>query len=166
MGAAGVKDFGPMAMTFAELEEFIGATPRYCAFASLRRDGSPFVIPVGYLYEDGAIVLSFQPKAAAVHRVRRDPRVSVTIFNDHFPVQFVIIAGTAEIVDDLDLAIRKHRWIMQLAEDWLDQDEFERQHFEAGRVVIRVPVTPDNVASGDLTKVALPIAAGAVRPGW
>jgi PPOX class probable F420-dependent enzyme len=163
-----VKNSGPAAMTEEELEHFLGDAPRYCAFASARRDGSPFVIPVGYLYEDGAINLTFRPDAAAVSRVRRDPRVSVTVFNDHFPVRFVVVAGTAEIVEDptLEFSIRKHRWIMQLAEDWLDQDEFERKHFEPGRVIVRIPVTADNVATGDLSKIPLPVAPGAVRPGW
>jgi PPOX class probable F420-dependent enzyme len=155
-------------MTREELEEFLGAEPRYCAFASLRRDGSPFVIPVGYLYENGAIHLTFAPNAAAVHRVRRDPRVSVTVFNDHFPVRYAVIVGTGEVVEDpgLEFSLRKHRWIMQLAEDWLDQDAFERDHFEPGRVVIRVSVEPANVASNDLTKLELPVAPGAARPGW
>jgi PPOX class probable F420-dependent enzyme len=163
-----MKDMGPAAMTQEELDRFLGAQPRYCAFATLRRDGSPFVIPVGYLYEGGAMNLTFRPDAAAVQRVRRDPRVSVTVFNDHFPVTFVIIAGLAEIRDDPELAlsVRKHRWIMQLAEDWLDQETFERQHFEPGRVVIRVPVSLGNVSSMDMAKAPLPVAAGATRPGW
>jgi hypothetical protein len=56
--------------------------------------------------------------------------------------------------------------MMQLAEDWLDQDEYERRHFEPGRVVVRIPVTADNVSSSDLSKVPLPVAPAASRPGW
>jgi hypothetical protein len=126
------------------------------------------VIPVGFLYEGGAVNLTFRPDHAAISRVRRDPRVSVTVFNDHFPVKFVVITGMAEVREDpgLEFSVRKHRWIMQLAEDWLDQDEYERHHFEPGRVVVRIPVAPGNVAASDLSKVGLPVAAGASRPGW
>jgi hypothetical protein len=88
-------DFGAYSMTQAELDDFLGGRPRYCAFASLRKDGSPFVIPVGYLYEDGFLYVTFAPDRAAVRRIRRDPRVSVTVFNDRYPVQFVVIAGVA-----------------------------------------------------------------------
>jgi hypothetical protein len=155
-------------MTPEELDTFLGSEPRYCAFASVRRDGSPLVIPVGYLYEDRAMNLTFRPDADAVKRVRRDPRVSITVFNDCFPVSYVVIVAHAEVLEDpgLDFSLRKHRWIMQLAEDWLDQDAFERQHFEPGRVVVRVPVALENVSSNDLGKLPLPVAPGATRPGW
>lgn len=155
-------------MTWQELEGFLTEEPRYCAFASNRKDGSPIVIPLGFIYEDGGIHLSFRPDHDAIRRVKRDPRVSVTVFNGHFPVRFATVVGNAEVVEDpgLEASLRKHRWIMQLAEDWLDQEEFERAHFEAGRVIVRIPVLPENVATGDLTKVALPVAEGANRPGW
>ncbi|MGE0385364.1 MAG: pyridoxamine 5'-phosphate oxidase family protein [Gammaproteobacteria bacterium] len=163
-----MNNTGPAAMTQPEIDAFLGGTPRYCAFGSLRRDGSPSVIPVGFLYEGGAINLTFRPDHAAIRRVRRDPRVSVTVFNDHFPVQFVLVNGLAEVREDpgLEFSIRKHRWIMQLAEDWLDQDAFERNHFEPGRVVVRIPVAPGNVMTSDMTKIPLPVAPGRHRPGW
>lgn len=155
-------------MTWQELEAFLTEEPRYCAFASNRKDGSPIVIPVGFIYEDGGINLSFRPDHDVIRRLKRDSRVSVTVFNDHFPVRFVTVVGTAEVLEDpgLESSIRKHRWIMQLAEDWLDQAEFERNHFEPGRMIVRIPVLPENVATGDLRKVSLPVAEGTSRPGW
>lgn len=161
-----MRDSGESQMTLEEIDRFIGAEPRYCAFASVRKSGAPIVTPLGYLYEDGYIYVSFAPASNQVKRLRRESRVSISIFNDHFPVQYVIIDGIAEEVADPDLvlALRKHRWIMQLAEDWLDQDEFERSHFAAGRVVFRVAVTPDNIAASDLRKQSLPVRAGAERP--
>src|SRR4051812_16150521 len=51
-----MQDFGPMKMTFDELEDFLVGnppTPAYVAVATVRRDGSPFVAPVGFLYENG-----------------------------------------------------------------------------------------------------------------
>lgn len=66
----------------------------------------------------------------------------------------------------LEFSLRKHRWIMQLAEDWLDQDEYEKNHFEPGRIVIRMPVEPECIATMDLAKLPLPVAPGARRPGW
>ena len=163
-----MRDHGVSQMTAEEIDSYLGRQPRSCAFASLRNDGSPIVTPLGYLYEGGYIHVSFAPGSNQVKRLRRDPRVSITVSNDHFPVQYVIIVGTAEEVPDpdLELALRKHRWIMQLAEDWLDQDEFERSHFAAGRVVFRVAVTADNVAASDLRKATLPVLAGATRPSF
>src|SRR3954454_17508926 len=41
-----MQDFGPMKMTFEELEDFLAGNPpapAYVAVATVRRDGSPFV---------------------------------------------------------------------------------------------------------------------------
>jgi hypothetical protein len=47
-----------MKMTTDELDEFLRGNPpapNYVAVATVRKDGFPFVVPVGYLDEDGCI---------------------------------------------------------------------------------------------------------------
>jgi nitroimidazol reductase NimA-like FMN-containing flavoprotein (pyridoxamine 5'-phosphate oxidase superfamily) len=156
-----MQDFGPLAMTYEELEEFLrGEPPRpaYVAVATVRKDGSPFVAPVGYLYEDGYIYVSYAPATSAVKRIRRDPRVCLTVFNDHYPVRFAIITGVAEEYDDptQELERRKFFQNMRHAEDILDIEEYFRIHESAGRVVFRVPVRLENVAAMDASKVRDP----------
>ena len=151
-------DFGPMKMTLEELERFLEGTPpkpNYVAVASVRRDGSPFVAPVGYLYEDGAIYISYAPTNSAVKRMRRDPRVCLTVFNDHYPVQFAIITGVAEEYDDVDQQLERRKFFrnMQHADDILDLESYFQLHEQAGRVVFRIEVKLDNVASMDASKV-------------
>jgi hypothetical protein len=103
-----VRDFGPLSMTQAELDVFLAGTPPkpcYATVSSLRRDGSPIGVPLGYLYEDGWIYLSMNPETSGTKRILRDPRVCVSVYNDHYPVKFAIITGTAEVYDDPGLQL-------------------------------------------------------------
>jgi nitroimidazol reductase NimA-like FMN-containing flavoprotein (pyridoxamine 5'-phosphate oxidase superfamily) len=151
-------------MTQDELDAFLGACPKYCALATVRRDGSPLVIPVGYLYEQRLMYFTFAPERSAVKRIRHEPRICITVFNDRYPVQFAVIVGTAEEVEDPRLALsrRKFRWMMQLAPDSLDLEEFERNYFLPGSVVFRIRVTLKNVSSSDGTKMKHPETEGAL----
>ncbi|MBV9994664.1 MAG: pyridoxamine 5'-phosphate oxidase family protein [Caulobacteraceae bacterium] len=146
-------DFGSLAMTDEEMTRFLTERPRYVALASLRKDGSPLVTPVGYLFEDGCFSLTSAPDRALSRRLRRDPRVSLAIFTDDWPVKFVLVAGLAEEIDDPGLAItrRKHRWMMDHVPG-IDHEAFERNHLSLGRSVFRVRLTPGNYASSDSTK--------------
>ena len=153
-----MQDFGPMKMTFAELEDFLVGdppTPAYVAVATVRRDGSPFVAPVGFLYENGAIYISYAPTTSAVYRIRRDPRVCLTVFNDRYPVRFAIITGVAEEYDDPGQQLERRKFFrnMEHAADLVDLESYFALHEKAGRVVFRIPVLPENVASMDASKV-------------
>ena len=146
-------DFGSHSMTEEEMARFLTERPRYVAVASLRKDGSPFVVPVGYLFEDGCFYLTSAPERAFSRRLRRDPRVSLAIFTDDWPVKFVLVTGIAEEIEDPDLAItkRKHRWMMDHVPG-IDHAAFEENHLSLGRSVFRVRLTPGNYASSDSTK--------------
>ena len=146
-------DFGSHAMSDSELTRFLTERPRYVAVASLRKDGSPFVVPVGYLFENGCFYLTSAPDRAFSRRLRRDPRVSLAIFTDDWPVKFVLVTGLAEEIVDPDFAItkRKHRWMMDHVRG-IDHAEFEKNHLSLGRSVFRVRLTPGNYTSSDSTK--------------
>ncbi|MBV9511051.1 MAG: pyridoxamine 5'-phosphate oxidase family protein [Caulobacteraceae bacterium] len=161
-----MMDFGEHAMTDEDLTAFLTEKPRFVAVATLRKDGSPFVVPVGYLYEDHCFYLTTAPDRALAHRLRRHPQVALTVFSDEWPVKFVLVTGTAEEIPDPDLALtkRKHRWMMSRVEG-IDHDEFERNHLSLGRAVFRVRVTPGNLASSDVTKMQHVESEAATLPG-
>ena len=60
-------------------------------------DGSPLVVPVGYLYRDGQILMTARAKVAWLEGIRRDPRVCLTIDDGRYPLPKVTVKGTAEI---------------------------------------------------------------------
>jgi nitroimidazol reductase NimA-like FMN-containing flavoprotein (pyridoxamine 5'-phosphate oxidase superfamily) len=161
-----MMDFGKFSMTDAELTAFLSEKPRFASLASLRKDGSPFVIPLGYLYEQPWMYFTFAPDRAVVKRLRRDPRVAITVYNEKFPVKFVLVTGNAEEVPDPDLALtrRKHHWMMSQVAG-IDHAEFERNHLAVGRVVFRVRLGKNNVASMDNEKMQNLETEASVLPG-
>jgi nitroimidazol reductase NimA-like FMN-containing flavoprotein (pyridoxamine 5'-phosphate oxidase superfamily) len=148
-------------MTNAELAEFLAGDPSrpcYATVASLRRDGSPVAVPLGYLYEDGWIYFSMNPDTSGTKRIRRDPRVCVSVYNDRYPVRFAIITGEAEEYPDPDQALERRKFMrnMRHVSDELDVESYFDLHEQGGRVVFRVRVAPGNVASMDAHKAADP----------
>jgi nitroimidazol reductase NimA-like FMN-containing flavoprotein (pyridoxamine 5'-phosphate oxidase superfamily) len=151
--------FGPLAMDEGELADFLRgdpALPCYATVSSLRRDGSPFGVPLGYLYEDGWIYFSMNPTTSGTLRIRRDPRVCVTVYNDRYPVRFVIITGEAEEYADPNQELERRKFLRNMGHvgDQLDLDAYFTLHETGGRAVFRVRVDPDQVASMDANKAA------------
>lgn len=60
-------------------------------------DGSPRVIPVGYVWRPPHFVIGSAPNAAKVKALRRDPRVALTIDTDGFPPKALLVRGTADL---------------------------------------------------------------------
>jgi len=156
-----VRDFGPLAMSPAELEAFLAGSPPlpcYATVASLRADGSPIAVPLGYLYEDGWIYFSMNPQTSGTLRIQRDPRVCVTVYNDRYPVRFAVITGKAEEFADPDQAIERKKFMANMGHvgTEIDLEVYFALHEEGGRSVFRVRVAPDRVASMDAGKAADP----------
>jgi nitroimidazol reductase NimA-like FMN-containing flavoprotein (pyridoxamine 5'-phosphate oxidase superfamily) len=159
--------FGPLAMDADELAAFLAGQPDlpcYATVASLRRDGSPYAVPLGYLYEDGWIYFSMNPTTAGTLRIRRDPRVCVTVYNDRYPVRFAVIAGEAEEFDDVGQAVERRKFLRNMGHvgTEIDLDAYFELHEQGGRAVFRVRVDPAAVASMDAHKAADP-ETGAMR---
>jgi PPOX class probable F420-dependent enzyme len=105
-----VINLGSTAMSRAEIDAYLRADGRFAALASVRRDGSPFVIPMGYYYDGSALYFSSTERRGLARRLRRDPHVSVAVF-DHEPIHgYVLVNGVAEEVDDPNdtLSLRMH----------------------------------------------------------
>jgi nitroimidazol reductase NimA-like FMN-containing flavoprotein (pyridoxamine 5'-phosphate oxidase superfamily) len=160
-------NFGPLAMTQEELDTFLAGTPPvpcYATVASLRRDGSPIAVPLGYLYENGWIYFSMNPETSGTKRIRRDPRVCVAVYNDRYPVKFAIITGRAEEFDDPGQRLERRKFMRNMghvAGD-MDLDAYFALHEQGGRVVFRVRVVASEVASMDADKARDP-ETGAMR---
>lgn len=133
-----VFDWGAVTLSSDEIDSYLRLPGRFAALASLRRDGSPVVAPMGYYYEGGFLYFASTPQRGATRRLRRDPRVSVTVF-DHEPLHaFVAIHGAVEEVEDLEnrLALSMHHGYPKPGIE--DQAEFDRIWLSAGRVVFRL----------------------------
>lgn len=65
----------------------------FLVLATTRRDGSPQVTPIWYLYEDGQFVVNVMNGRAKVANIRRDPRVAFVIQDLQNPYRYVQVRG-------------------------------------------------------------------------
>jgi hypothetical protein len=67
-----------IAMTAAEVDEFLAAE-RTCRVATSSKDGRPHVVPLWFVWDDGALWLSSVVRSQRWTDLMRDPRVAVVI---------------------------------------------------------------------------------------
>jgi PPOX class probable F420-dependent enzyme len=116
-----------MELTEAQLA-FLRA-PNFAAVATLREDGAPQTSIV-WIDTDGEH-LEFNTKNARAkgRHLRRDPRVSVTVFDKDDPYRYLEIEGTAELALE-GAAEHMHQMSRKYTgEDWKDVTD---------RVIVRV----------------------------
>ena len=130
-------DLGATTMTVDEIDAYLRADGRFAAVATLRKDGSPFVIPLGYYYDGTYLFFSTTPHRGLTHRLRRDGRVSVSIFDHEAIHGYVLVNGVAEEIDDPGnvLSLKMHH---RYPKPGLEPDEHDRIWLSATRVVFRL----------------------------
>jgi nitroimidazol reductase NimA-like FMN-containing flavoprotein (pyridoxamine 5'-phosphate oxidase superfamily) len=137
--------YGACAMTQEELDRFLADTD-VVMLASLRKDGAPYVVPVGFDFDGDSFFVTIALDHAARHRLRRDPRVSLAAgSHPAFPTRFVVVEGIAEELPDPDHAVSR-RILFRKSEEMfarlaVDREQFFAQWISVGRVVFRVRVT-------------------------
>lgn len=139
-------------MTRDEITAFLRDGCRIVSVASLRKDGAPFVIPVGYEFDGESFYLPISNGRTMLYRIRRDPRVCLTVFNDSYPVVCVIAEGDAEEIEDPgnELAISIcTRYIKSVLPD-MDMDAYLQPWLQSGRTIVRV--TPHRFVAFDTRK--------------
>jgi PPOX class probable F420-dependent enzyme len=93
-----------MSMSTAELEAFLAQTfpTPLGVIATLRRDGSPHVVPVWFRWDAGAVTIWTTETRVWVRNLLRDRRVafSVQTFDEPYPAVMMRGAATVATADD------------------------------------------------------------------
>lgn len=77
-------------------QELLGSSiPARLAYTAV--DGDPRVVPVGFLWTGGRIVVGTVPTSAKVRALQENPRVAVTIDTDGFPPKVLLVRGAASV---------------------------------------------------------------------
>ncbi|MBV9994659.1 MAG: pyridoxamine 5'-phosphate oxidase family protein [Caulobacteraceae bacterium] len=109
--------------------------------ASVKKDGSPFVIPLGFWYDRQFVYVCMSPERTSVKRLRRDPRVSLSFHNWSFPARYIGMEGRAEeIQDDADYTMClkiSHRYPKGHV---VDEAEFDRNWLSLGKALFRIHI--------------------------
>jgi hypothetical protein len=104
-------------------------------------DGSPRVVPIGYVTFERRIHVFTLPNAPKIAALRKDPRVAATIDAVSWPPKVLLLRGTAELVT-----------VQGVADDYLDAsrrvvpdeswDEFEAGVRGLYDEMVRIVITP------------------------
>jgi PPOX class probable F420-dependent enzyme len=84
-------------LTPAEIKEFL-AGPVVARVATVKPDGSPYVVPVWQEYDGQALYFIPRAKSAFVRYIQTNPRIAVSCALDNAPYTRVLFEGRAEIV--------------------------------------------------------------------
>ena len=124
--------------------EFIAADPPHTAkLATVRADGRPHVAPIWVAVDGSQLLFNTGVDTLKGKSLRRDPRVSLCFDDERPPFAFVIVEGTAELIDDLD---EVRRWAAFIGGRYMGADraeEFGDRNGVPGEYLVRV--TPTHV---------------------
>jgi PPOX class probable F420-dependent enzyme len=109
----------------------------FATVATLNPDGSPHTSVVWFRREDDTIVITAIDRRHKVRNLRRDPRVSVSVFDLANPYESIDIRGTASVTEDPERSLSK-----ALSHKYLDEDP-PAEPPEVVRVIVRI--TPEHV---------------------
>ena len=87
---------------------------------------------------EGRIVVSTYPERAKARNARKDPHVSVVVLSDDFDGPWVLVDGTAEILDGEDAVEPLVEYFRVIAGEHPDWDEYRQAMREQGKALIRV----------------------------
>ncbi len=65
--------------------------------AYVARDGTPRVVPIGYLWDGSALVMCTATNAAKIKALQVNPDVALTIDTDEFPPNVLLVRGRADL---------------------------------------------------------------------
>ncbi len=113
--------------------------PNFSMVGTIRRDGTPHVVPTWVDVEDDTVLLNTAEGRVWPANLRRDPRVVVTVPNKDNPYEYVEISGhLAEATTD---GADEH--IDKLAKKYLGEDSYPFR--QEGEVRLIVRIEPEHV---------------------
>lgn len=95
--------------------------------AYVARDGTPRVVPIGYLWNGSAIVMTTATNAAKIKALQANPDVALTIDTDDFPPNVLLLRGRAEL-----------EWVDGIPDEYMQMNDpsymtpEQREAWEAG----------------------------------
>jgi len=118
-------------------------------------NGYPTVVPVGFLWRDGAVVVCTATTAAKVAAIRRSPRVAIEIEGGHGAEQLLLIKGDA-VVDVVDGVADEYLEASRKSMAGDEAEQFESQVRKTYPQMARIRITPAWVRFYDFSAGRLP----------
>lgn len=133
----------------SDLERSLAQAVVPLRLACLDRDGSPHVLSLWYLFEDGAFWCATSPDAWVVERLRADPRCGFEIAGDLPPYRGIRGKGRAELNPERGEAV-----LGALVDRYLGgrDSRFARWLLDRSRDEMAIRIVPSRTSSWDYTR--------------
>jgi PPOX class probable F420-dependent enzyme len=129
-------------MTHAEIRSFLRDHVHTGKLATVRADGRPHVVPIWYAMDGDELIFTTWHASVKGRNIARDGRVAICVDNEQPPFDYVMIEGTAQLIDDMD---ELRRWATRIGGRYMGADQaeaFGKRNGVKGELVVRV--TPTN----------------------
>lgn len=125
-------------MTKAEYTSFLIEGTKTGKIATVKKDGSPHVVPIWFDLDNGNIVFTTGGDSVKAKNMRREPRVSLTVDDQSPPYAFVQIEGIASFSDDLKEMLH---WATRIGGRYMGKDQaeaFGKRNALPGELLVRI----------------------------
>lgn len=132
-------------MTDAEWPAFLVAEARPAVLATVRRDGRPHAAPIWIDFDDGAVWFNTGADTIKGRNLSHAGLATICVQDDRPPFSFVMVEGTVELIDDIDL-VRK--WAARIGGRYMGRDraeEYGARNGVPGELLVKL--TPTNIVS-------------------
>lgn len=109
--------------------------------ATTRKDGRPHVAPIWFVLDGDTLIFNTGEDTVKGTGIRRDPRIALCVDDETPPFSFLIVEGTAELIDDLD-ALRM--WATRIAARYMGNElaeQYGARNGVPGELLVRVTLT-------------------------
>jgi PPOX class probable F420-dependent enzyme len=130
-------------MSDDEALAWVVAAPRTAKLATVRKDGSPHVVPIWVDLDEERrqLVFTVGEESLKYKALRRDPRVALCFDDERPPFTFVTVSGAVELSDDLDEMLT---WATRIGGRYMGADQAEqygRRNAVPGEHLVRLTPT-------------------------
>jgi PPOX class probable F420-dependent enzyme len=130
---------GAMSASIDDRSRGLLESKNFCHVGTIRKDGTPHVVPVWVDVENDEVLLNTAEGRAWIANADRDPRVTLTVQNLENPYEYVEIRG--RVSERTNAGADEH--INALAKKYLGVDEYPYR--QPGEVRVKVRVSPERV---------------------
>jgi PPOX class probable F420-dependent enzyme len=128
-------------MTAIEVARRFITDNHHGVLATFRRDGRVQQSPVAAGVDDeGRVIISVTEDRAKARNARRDPRVSLCVFNDAFYGAWVQVEGAAQFADGPDRLDALVDYYRRLSGEHPDWDAYRAAMVQDRRVLLRFEI--------------------------
>lgn len=128
-------------MTPAAARAFLLERPRTAKLATVRTDGRPHVAPIWFDLDGDTLLFTTWHTTVKAANLRRDPRLSLCVDDETPPFAYVIVEGTATLLDDpADL----QSWATRIAGRYMGAEQAEtygKRNAVPGELLVCVQIT-------------------------